>query len=262
MEMDKGRVEVEDVVIRFGTRDSAVTALDRTNLVLEPGTFTALIGPSGCGKSTLMNAIAGFVQPAEGRITLDGAQIRGPSPDVGVIFQQYALFPWFTALGNIRFGLKQFGFSKREEIDRARAALDEVGLGAHAEKYPQQLSGGMKQRVAIARTFATGAKVLLMDEPFGALDAMTRETLNLELLRIWRESQKTVLFVTHSISEAIFLSDRVVALTPRPGKVADTLSVNLPRPRRLETIQTQEFGRLAKHIRSLLGIGEEAGGIE
>ena len=209
-----------------------------------------------------MNAIAGFVQPAEGRITLDGAQIRGPSPDVGVIFQQYALFPWFTALGNIRFGLKQFGFSKREEIDRARAALDEVGLGAHAEKYPQQLSGGMKQRVAIARTFATGAKVLLMDEPFGALDAMTRETLNLELLRIWRESQKTVLFVTHSISEAIFLSDRVVALTPRPGKVADTLSVNLPRPRRLETIQTQEFGRLAKHIRSVLGIGEEAGGIE
>ncbi|MCA0850786.1 MAG: ABC transporter ATP-binding protein [Salipiger thiooxidans] len=233
MEMDKGRVEVEDVVIRFGTRDSAVTALDRTNLVLEPGTFTALIGPSGCGKSTLMNAIAGFVQPAEGRITLDGAQIRGPSPDVGVIFQQYALFPWFTALGNIRFGLKQFGLSKREEIDRARAALDEVGLGAHAEKYPQQLSGGMKQRVAIARTFATGAKVLLMDEPFGALDAQTRIVMHELLLNVWRKHRATVLFVTHDVDEALLLADDVRVMSQAPGRLIRHYAMTQPRPRAL-----------------------------
>jgi len=160
---DAGRVDIDDVVIRFNTKQGEMTALDRTKLTLEPGTFTALIGPSGCGKSTLMNAIAGFVTPSEGKLSLDGAPIAGPSNDVGVIFQQYALFPWFTALANVRFGLKQLGLPKADEIARARAALEEVGLGTHTDKYPQQLSGGMKQRVAIARTFVVGPKVLLMD---------------------------------------------------------------------------------------------------
>ncbi|WP_238367229.1 ABC transporter ATP-binding protein [Mesobacterium pallidum] len=228
-----GRVEIDDVVIRFDGKQGPVTALDRTSHVLEPGTFTALIGPSGCGKSTLMNAIAGFVAPAEGALRLDGKPITGPSPDVGVIFQQYALFPWFTALNNVRFGLKQFGLSKTEEIDRARAALDEVGLGAHADKYPQQLSGGMKQRVAIARTFAVGPKVLLMDEPFGALDAQTRLVMHDLLLGIWRKHRATVLFVTHDVDEALLLADHVQVMSHAPGRIIRHYHLTHQRPRAL-----------------------------
>ena len=233
IDQSTGRVHVNDVVIRFNGKQGEVTALDRTPLTLEPGTFTALIGPSGCGKSTLMNAIAGFVAPAEGVITLDGRPITGPSPEVGVIFQQYALFPWFTALGNVRFGLKQFGLSKREEIDRARAALDEVGLGRHADKYPQQLSGGMKQRVAIARTFATGARVLLMDEPFGALDAQTRLVMHDLLLNVWRKHGATVLFVTHDVDEALLLADDVRVMSQAPGRLIRHYEMTQPRPRAL-----------------------------
>lgn len=228
---DVGRVDIQDVVIRFDTKQGEVTALDRTKLMLEPGTFTALIGPSGCGKSTLMNAIAGFVSPSEGQLSLDGAQITGPSKDVGVIFQQYALFPWFTALGNVRFGLKQMGLSKSEEIDRARAALDEVGLSAHADKYPQQLSGGMKQRVAIARTFAVGPKVLLMDEPFGALDAQTRISMHSLLMGVWQKHRATVLFVTHDVDEALLLADDVHVMSQAPGRMIRHYNLTQPRPR-------------------------------
>tara|TARA_R110002020_G_scaffold282883_1_gene498565 strand:- start:9650 stop:10438 length:789 start_codon:yes stop_codon:yes gene_type:complete len=228
---DVGRVDIKDVVIRFDTKQGEVTALDRTKLMLEPGTFTALIGPSGCGKSTLMNAIAGFVSPSEGQLSLDGAQITGPSKDVGVIFQQYALFPWFTALGNVRFGLKQMGLSKSEEIDRARAALDEVGLSAHADKYPQQLSGGMKQRVAIARTFAVGPKVLLMDEPFGALDAQTRISMHSLLMGVWQKHRATVLFVTHDVDEALLLADDVHVMSQAPGRMIRHYNLTQPRPR-------------------------------
>ena len=228
---DVGRVDIKDVVIRFDTKQGEVTALDRTKLMLEPGTFTALIGPSGCGKSTLMNAIAGFVSPSEGQLSLDGAQIIGPSKDVGVIFQQYALFPWFTALGNVRFGLKQMGLSKSEEIDRARAALDEVGLSAHADKYPQQLSGGMKQRVAIARTFAVGPKVLLMDEPFGALDAQTRISMHSLLMGVWQKHRATVLFVTHDVDEALLLADDVHVMSQAPGRMIRHYNLTQPRPR-------------------------------
>lgn len=226
-----GRVDVEDLVIRFKGRQGDMTALERTNVTLEPGSFTALIGPSGCGKSTLMNAIAGFVDPSEGRITLDGRPISGPSPDVGVIFQQYALFPWFSALGNVRFGLKQFGLSPREEIDRARAALEEVGLGKHADKYPQQLSGGMKQRVAIARTFAVGPKVLLMDEPFGALDAQTRLVMHELLLAVWRKHKATILFVTHDVDEALLLADHVRVMSQAPGRLVRHYPMTQERPR-------------------------------
>ncbi|WP_370047594.1 MULTISPECIES: ABC transporter ATP-binding protein [Salipiger] len=227
----KGRVEIDDVVIRFKGRQGPVTALSRTSHVLEPGTFTALIGPSGCGKSTLMNAIAGFVKPSEGSLRLDGRPIAGPSPEVGVIFQQYALFPWFTALNNVRYGLKQFGLPQREEIDRARAALAEVGLEAHADKYPQQLSGGMKQRVAIARTFAVGPKVLLMDEPFGALDAQTRLVMHELLLNIWRKHRATVLFVTHDVDEALLLSDHVQVMSHAPGRIIRHYHLTQQRPR-------------------------------
>jgi NitT/TauT family transport system ATP-binding protein len=227
----KGRVEIDDVVIRFKGRQGPVTALSRTSHVLEPGTFTALIGPSGCGKSTLMNAIAGFVTPSEGSLRLDGRPIAGPSPDVGVIFQQYALFPWFTALDNVRYGLKQFGLPRREEIDRARAALAEVGLEAHADKYPQQLSGGMKQRVAIARTFAVGPKVLLLDEPFGALDAQTRLVMHELLLNIWRKHRATVLFVTHDVDEALLLADHVKVMSQAPGRLLRHYHLTQQRPR-------------------------------
>lgn len=228
---ETGRVEIDNVVIRFRGRQGDVTALSRTSHVLEPGTFTSLIGPSGCGKSTLMNAIAGFVRPAEGQVRLDGRAITGPSPEVGVIFQQYALFPWFTALGNVRYGLKQFRLSRREEIDRARAALAEVGLEAHADKYPQQLSGGMKQRVAIARTFAVGPKVLLMDEPFGALDAQTRLVMHDLLLSIWRKHRATVLFVTHDVDEALLLSDHVQVMSQAPGRLIRHYPLTQARPR-------------------------------
>lgn len=228
---DVGRVTIDDVVIRFKSKQGEMTALDRTQLTLEPGTFTALIGPSGCGKSTLMNAIAGFATPSEGKLTLDGTPITGPSNDVGVIFQQYALFPWFTALGNVRFGLKQFKLSQSEEIARARAALDEVGLSKHANKYPQQLSGGMKQRVAIARTFAVGPKVLLMDEPFGALDAQTRISMHSLLMEVWQKHRATVLFVTHDVDEALLLADDVRVMSQAPGRMIRHYNLTQKRPR-------------------------------
>jgi NitT/TauT family transport system ATP-binding protein len=228
-----GLVEIDDVVVRFQGRQGTVTALERTTLELKPGTFTALIGPSGCGKSTLMNAIAGFVEPAEGAITLDGKTISGPSEAVGVIFQQYALFPWFTALGNVRFGLKQFGLKRSEEIERAKAALAEVDLTEHADKYPEQLSGGMKQRVAIARTFVFGPKVLLMDEPFGALDAQTRLSMHGLLLDVWRKHRATVLFVTHDVDEALLLADDIHVMSQAPGRLIRHYNLTQPRPRAL-----------------------------
>ena len=174
----RGRVEFRAVEIAFDGRRGPTPAVTRTTLTLEPGTFTAIIGPSGCGKSTLLNAAAGFIAPAHGEILVDGAPVRGPDPEVGVIFQQYALFPWLTALGNVDFALRRFGFSRAERRAKAMAALAEVGLRGQEKKFPGQLSGGMKQRVAIARTFAGQPKALLMDEPFGALDAQTRGSMH------------------------------------------------------------------------------------
>ncbi|WP_343504122.1 ABC transporter ATP-binding protein [Alloyangia pacifica] len=226
-----GDVRINDVAITFKGKQGPVTALETTTLRLHPGTFTALIGPSGCGKSTLMNAIGGFVEPSSGAITIDGAAVRGPSDKVGVIFQQYALFPWFTALGNVRFALRRFGLPKAEEIDRARAALAEVGLAQHAGKFPQELSGGMKQRVAIARTLACEPKVLLMDEPFGALDAQTRIGMHELLLKVWERHRATVLFVTHDVDEALLLADDVRVMSHAPGRLIRHYPLSQPRPR-------------------------------
>ena len=228
-----GAVRARGLAIRFDGRDGPVTALASTDLDLEPGTFTALIGPSGCGKSTLMNAIAGFVPAAQGSLTLDGEAIDGPSAKVGVIFQQYALFPWFTALGNVRFALKRLKLSRAEETERAMGALSEVGLTAHATKFPQALSGGMKQRVAIARTFAYGPGVLLMDEPFGALDAQTRLTMHDLLIGVWKKHRATVLFVTHDVDEALLLADRVHVMSQAPGSLICRYDLGQPRPRSL-----------------------------
>ncbi len=232
-----GRVRVDGVAIRYpGAGGRPVTALAPTDLVLEPGSFTALIGPSGCGKSTLLNAVAGFVDVAAGRIDVDGKAVAGPDPEVGVVFQQYALFPWFTAAGNVGFALKRFGLPKPERRRRAEAALAEVGLAGRGALYPGQLSGGMKQRVALARTLAARPKVLLMDEPFGALDAQTRVAMHELLLGVWEAHRTTVLFVTHDVDEALVLSDRIHVMSAGPGRIVETIGVTSPRPRRVDAV--------------------------
>jgi NitT/TauT family transport system ATP-binding protein len=227
--MSDGLVEVRDLEIRFpGSNAIGLTGM---NVTLKPGSFTAVIGPSGCGKSTLLNAIAGFIAPAKGTLSLDGAPITGPGPDRGVVFQQYGLFPWFTAGGNIEFALKRFGYPKDKQNSEALKALDEVGLAAMAMRFPQQLSGGMKQRVAIARTLAGRPKVLLMDEPFGALDAQTRHNMHDLLLGIWEKHKTTVLFITHDVDEALILADTVHVMSLGPGEIIASIEVTATRPR-------------------------------
>jgi NitT/TauT family transport system ATP-binding protein len=247
----QGRVEIDNVAIRFASRAGSHLALSETQLTLEPGTFTALIGPSGCGKSTLLNAIAGFVKPSSGAIRIDGDALNGPSPKVGVIFQQYALFPWFTALGNVKFALKRFKLNKAELEQRAMAALKEVGLDGQAGKFPGQLSGGMKQRVGIARTFAFEPRVLLMDEPFGALDAQTRRIMHDLLLAVWKQHQATVLFVTHDVDEALLLADHVHVMSRAPGQIMRSYDLTVPRPRAL-TRQNPDLLDIREEIFALL----------
>jgi NitT/TauT family transport system ATP-binding protein len=230
-----GAVDISRVNVDYRDKKGAqIAALAPTSLKLEPGSFTALVGPSGCGKSTLLNIVAGFVKPTNGAAILDGKEISGPTPDVGVVFQQYALFPWFTALGNIEFALKRLKLPARERRERALQALAEVGLQDRAQQFPGNLSGGMKQRVALARTFVASPKVLLMDEPFGALDAITRVTMQRLLLDIWQRHKATVLFVTHDIDEALFLADRVHVMSKGPGRIVETIDVADPRPRSVE----------------------------
>jgi NitT/TauT family transport system ATP-binding protein len=211
--------------------DNGLTALARVSLDLAENSFTCLLGPSGCGKSTLLGMIAGFVQPTAGRVLVDGAPVRGASADRGVVFQEYALFPWRTALENVEFGPLIRRVSRTERRRIAMDHLDLVGLKGHETKFPSELSGGMKQRVAIARALANNPSILLMDEPFGALDAQTREILQEEMLRIWQQARKTVVFVTHSISESLFLADRVVVMATKPGSIKTVIDVDLPHPR-------------------------------
>lgn len=252
----RGRVAIDHVEIVFGSGKNLTQALAPVTLDLEPGTFTALIGPSGCGKSTLMNAIAGFVFPSQGRICVDGVDVKGPDPEVGVIFQQYALFPWFTALGNVKFALKRLGLD-REELDRrAREALAEVGLAGQELKYPGQLSGGMKQRVAIARTFSGAPKVMLMDEPFGALDAQTRISMHGLLMRIWQAHRATVLFITHDVDEALVLADRVHVMSRAPGRIIKTFDIAHARPRSAADFDMEQM-RMRSEIHRLLRPPEE-----
>ena len=226
--MDRAKVVIDGVSKMY---DTGMLALQSVSLVLEQGSFTSLLGPSGCGKSTLLNMVAGFVTPTLGRILVDGKQVTGPAADRGMVFQEYALFPWRTTIENIAFGPKIKRKSRADQLEIAKRYLELVGLGEHGDKYPSALSGGMKQRVAIARALANGPSILLMDEPFGALDAQTRETLQEELLAIWREDRKTVVFVTHSVTESIFLSDRIVLMGALPGKVRETFDVLLEHPR-------------------------------
>ena len=201
------------------------TALDDITLDVKPGEFLALVGPSGCGKSTLLDLLGGLEVPTSGRILLDGRPILGPARDRGIVFQQYALFPWRTALQNVEFGLDIAGLKSKARREKALHYLDLVGLSAFAHRYPHELSGGMKQRVAIARSLAYDPEVLLMDEPFAALDAQTRETLQGELLRIWQRTGKTIVFITHGIDEAVVLGQRVAVMTSRPGRIKQVVEV-------------------------------------
>jgi NitT/TauT family transport system ATP-binding protein len=229
------------------------TALEDITLDVRPGEFLTLVGPSGCGKSTLLDLLGGLTAPTSGRILLDGRRIEGPARDRGIVFQQYALFPWRTAVQNVEFGLDIAGLKARQRREIARHYLDLVGLTAFAERYPHELSGGMKQRVAIARSLAYDPEVLLMDEPFAALDAQTRETLQGELLRIWRATGKTIIFITHGIDEAVVLGQRVAVMTSRPGLIKHV--VEIPEALRNETEDVRslpEFGPVRHEVWSLL----------
>jgi len=196
-------------------------------LEVAAGEFLTLVGPSGCGKSTLLDLLGGLTRPTAGRILIDGKPLDGPGLDRAIVFQQYALFPWLTALGNVAFGLQAKGVTRRERLDRARSYLARVGLSGFEDRYPHELSGGMKQRVAIARSLSYDPDILLMDEPFAALDAQTRESLQLELLRLWEGTRKTILFITHGIDEAVYLGQRVAVMSARPGRVVEVIDVPL-----------------------------------
>jgi NitT/TauT family transport system ATP-binding protein len=224
-------------------------ALDEISLELSENSFTCLLGPSGCGKSTLLNMIAGFLEPTTGHILVDGREVTHAGADRGVVFQEYALFPWRTAIENVEFGPMVQGISRAQRRATAREYLALVGLAEHEDKYPRELSGGMKQRVAIARALANHPSVLLMDEPFGALDAQTREVMQEELLRIWEQDKKTVVFVTHSISESIFLADRIVVMATRPGTIKENVDVTLAHPR---DRSSAEFVALEREIKRLV----------
>jgi NitT/TauT family transport system ATP-binding protein len=229
------------------------TALEDITLEVRSGEFLALVGPSGCGKSTLLDLLGGLTTPTSGRILLDGRPIAGPGRDRGIVFQQYALFPWRTAAENVEFGLDIAGLKARQRLDITRSFLDLVGLSAFADRYPHELSGGMKQRVAIARSLAYDPEVLLMDEPFAALDAQTRETLQGELLRIWRATGKTIVFITHGIDEAVVLGQRVAVMTSRPGRIKQI--VDIPETLRSEDEDVRslpEFGHVRHEVWSLL----------
>ena len=224
-------IQVKDLYKTFTESDKELVALDHVNLDIPRDKFTVLIGPSGCGKTTLLNTIAGFEKATSGEILLDGKQILKPAPDRGYVFQDYALFPWHTVLGNVTFGLLHNGWEKKEAEKKAREYIQLVHLQGFEDAYPHTLSGGMKQRVAIARALAYNPQVLLMDEPFGALDAQTRKHMQRELVKILQKENKTVVFVTHSVIEAVFLADMVVVMTARPGKIKGIVNIDLPRKR-------------------------------
>jgi NitT/TauT family transport system ATP-binding protein len=224
-------LEVKDVFKLFDVNGKQMEALHDINLEIQENEFVCFIGPSGCGKTTLLRLIAGLEVPSSGEIRLEGQTIEGPGPERGMVFQEYSLFPWRTVLDNVAFSLELKGVPKDDRYRKARPYLKMVELERFEERYPHELSGGMKQRVAIARALVNEPKALLMDEPFGALDAQTRNIMQAELLRIWEEEKKTVVFVTHSVDEAIYLADRIVIMSARPGKIKDIIMIDLPRPR-------------------------------
>jgi NitT/TauT family transport system ATP-binding protein len=247
--MATSQITVSGVNKIFKTGEREVVALKDIHLDIPAGQFVCLLGPSGCGKSTLLNAVAGFSLPSTGVIAADGKPITGPGPERGMVFQEYALFPWMTVEQNVAFGLEIKGMDKTAIRACVAQLLDKLGLADFRNRFPKDLSGGMRQRVAIARVLALDSPIMLMDEPFGALDALTRRNLQDELLRIWAELKKTIIFVTHSIEEAIYLADRIVVMTYRPGTVKRDLMVTLPR---LRDPSAPEFNALKRELGQLV----------
>jgi NitT/TauT family transport system ATP-binding protein len=234
----------------YQTREGAqVHALQNVDLQIREGEFVTVVGPSGCGKSTLLKILAGILRRSSGSVRLHDRDVDGPSREIGVVFQAPVLLPWNTVLQNVMLPVDLQHRDRSQYLQRARDLLALLGLSSFENKYPGELSGGMQQRVGICRALVHDPSFLLMDEPFGALDAMTREAMNLELLRIWAESRKTVMLITHSIPESVFLADRVVVMSPRPGRITDVIDIDLPRPRVLETINSEAFGRYVARIR-------------
>ncbi|MCX7781709.1 MAG: ABC transporter ATP-binding protein [Negativicutes bacterium] len=243
---------VENVSKVFGDKNTTVTALENTGFAVAANEFITILGPSGCGKSTILKVIAGLEEPSSGRVLLDGREIKGPGKDRGMVFQSYTLFPWLTVQQNIEFGLDVAGRPKAERQDIAGHYLEKIGLKGFEKAYPNQLSGGMKQRVAIARALANDPQVLLMDEPFGALDAQTRAVMQELLVNVWEETHKTILFVTHDIDEAIFLGDTIYVMTARPGRIKARIAVPLSRPRSYEVKLSAVFTDLKKEVMQLI----------
>lgn len=248
----KGHVAIRNLSVAFGNGSGQVQAVNDVSLEVEPGEFVSIVGPSGCGKSTLLNVVAGFVSPTLGMVRVDGKSIKGPGADRGMVFQQYSLFPWMSVRRNVEFGLKMQGMDKSQRETAARTLLGLAGLLSFENHYPDQLSGGMRQRVGIVRALATSPQVLLMDEPFGALDAQTRVVMQQILTNIWQKFRLSVLFITHDIEESIFLSDTVHVMTARPGRIKATLKVPLPRPRTQEMVTSAEFLALKGTLRALI----------
>ena len=242
------RVRIDNVYKTFYSRGNETVALNGVSLDIHDNEFVSVVGPSGCGKSTLLNIIAGLTAPTEGKVYCDGREVTGTGTERGVVFQQYALFPWLTVKKNVMFALEMRGVKGKDAAAGAMKYLEMVDLVKFADHYPKELSGGMKQRVAIARAYAAEPEVLLMDEPFGALDAQTRTQLQTELLVTWEREKKTCFFITHDVEEAIILAQRVVIMSARPGRIREIVEVNIPYPRTQETKLTPEFNALKNRI--------------
>lgn len=234
-------IVVDHVTKQFDVTDERTLALDNVSLTIKENEFVSIVGRSGCGKTTLLNLIAGLIPPTKGEVRIGDQPVTRPGPDRGMVFQHSALFPWLTALDNIQFGPRNQGVPRKERIAQAHDLISLVSLEGFEKKYPRELSGGMQQRVAIARALAVDPDTLLMDEPFGALDELTRSEMQEELLRIWDVRKKTVIFITHSILEAIYLSDRVIVLSPHPGRLRAEFSIDMPRPRQRSSQQFMKF---------------------
>jgi NitT/TauT family transport system ATP-binding protein len=255
---DREALEASGVQKSYTKDGRTLQVLDVERFAVREGEFVTIIGPSGCGKSTLLHIMGGFIPAEAGAIRVYGQQVDGPGPDRGMMFQEFALFPWKTVEGNVAGGLEAQGYKKDEIARTVQAYLEMIGLTDFRNHYPAELSGGMKQRVALARVLAFNPKVLLMDEPFGALDAQTRETMQEEVTRLWERTKKTIVFVTHDIEEAVFLGDRVVVLSARPGRIREEVKIDLPRPRTLEIKKSMQCHEYRNRIWDLIRLESRA----
>ena len=253
----QGHIAIDGLHIELGQGPTLFEAVHDISLSVAPGEFICLLGPSGCGKSTLLGALAGHLQPSRGTIKVDHAPLDGPHPDRGLVFQHHTLFPWKKVLANVAFGLKMKGVGRQERHRRAREMLKLVGLEGFENHYPAQLSGGMKQRVEIARVLINHPRVMLMDEPFGALDAQTRLMIQKLLLDVWECIKTTIIFITHDIDEALFLADRILVMSPRPGRIIDEIRLDFARPRGADLVTSEQFIRLKRHCLALLQTAPE-----